>query len=173
MSILTHYEIKNAIESDEIRICPFDPERIGPNSYDLTLDNQLAVYDEALLDCKIPPRIKFITIPPEGLILEPGILYLGVTVEHTSTPFHVPMIEGRSSLGRLGMFVHITAGFGDVGYKGRWTLEISVIHPLRVYPNMRVCQIYFHWVGTHILKPYSGKYQNAEGVIESRLSTEL
>ena len=76
--------------------------------------------------------------------MEPGKLYLGRTLEYTKTKKYVPMLEGRSSIGRLGMFVHITAGFGDIGFEGFWTLEIFVVQPLKIYPNVEICQIYFH-----------------------------
>ncbi|NUM42822.1 MAG: dCTP deaminase, partial [Leptospiraceae bacterium] len=81
----------------------------------------------------------------------------------------VPMLEGRSSIGRLGMFVHITAGFGDVGFKGYWTLEISVIHPLIVYPNVQICQIFYHTIEGEIVEYKSGKYQANQGIQPSLL----
>jgi dCTP deaminase len=106
-------------------------------------------------------------IPEEGFVLLPGQLYLGSTVEYTETHGYVPMLEGRSSLGRLGVCVHVTAGFGDVGFKGFWTLEIYCLHPVRVYPFQRVCQIYYHKIqGDYV--PYQGKYQGNDGVQASR-----
>ena len=84
-----------------------------------------------------------IIIPEEGLLLDSRKLYLGRTLEYTETHNLVPMLEGRSSIGRLGLFVHITAGFGDVGFKGYWTLEIFCVQPIRVYPNTEICQIFY------------------------------
>ena len=96
----------------EIIIEPFDPSRINPNSYNLSLANELLVYENDLLDMKTPNPTRHITIPPEGLVLEPGRLYLGRTNEFTRTDKYIPMLEGRSSTGRLGLFIHVTAGFG-------------------------------------------------------------
>ncbi len=80
-------------------------------------------------------------IPDEGLVLQPGIVYLASTVEYTETLKHVPILMGKSSLGRLGLFVHVTAGFGDVGFKGHWTLELVCVQPLKIYPGMKIAQI--------------------------------
>ena len=121
--IISGLEIKNMLNK-EIFIEPFDDSRLNPNSYNLRLHNELLVYDSHVLDMKVKNETKTISIPPEGLVLEPGIVYLGRTVEYTKTLNHVPMLEGRSSIGRLGIYIHVTAGFGDVGFSGYWTLEI-------------------------------------------------
>jgi len=112
-----------ARQGKDIVIEPFDPSRINPNSYNLSLHQDLLVYDRAELDMKRENTASPLQIPEEGLLLQTGKLYLGRTVEYTETQGLVPMLEGRSSIGRLGLFVHITAGFGDVGFKGFWTLE--------------------------------------------------
>ena len=162
--ILSGLEIKaKALEGKEIIIKPFDPEKIGPNSYDLRLDKTLAVYEDEVLDMKQPAKTKEIIIPEEGIVLVPGKLYLASTVEYTETQGYVPMLEGRSSLGRLGISIHVTAGFGDVGFKGHWTLEMHCLHPVRIYAGERICQMYFHKIeGDYI--PYKGKYQNNTGL---------
>lgn len=116
--MLTGNEIKIQIESGNIGIYPYDENCIGPNSYDVRLGDQLMVYREAVLDARRENRTRVIDIPEEGLVLLPGKLYLGKTVEWTSSPWYVPMYEGRSSLGRLGISSHITAGFGDIGFEG-------------------------------------------------------
>lgn len=100
-----------------------------------------------------------LTIPEDGLILYPGILYIGRTVETTTSDKFIPMINGRSSIGRLGMFVHISAGFGDIGFKGTWTLEISVVEPLRIYPNTEIAQVAFFTPKGKISNLYNGRYQ--------------
>ena len=142
--IISGLEIKNMLNK-EIFIEPFDDSRLNPNSYNLRLHNELLVYDSHVLDMKVKNETKTISIPPEGLVLEPGIVYLGRTVEYTKTLNHVPMLEGRSSIGRLGIYIHVTAGFGDVGFSGYWTLEISCIQPVRIYPNVEICQIFYHF----------------------------
>ena len=136
--ILTGKEIERRIGSDII-IDPFLPELVNPNSYNLRLHNELLIYKEERLDMKCPSPTEKIRIPEEGLWLEAGKLYLGRTLEYTETHRLVPMLEGRSSIGRLGMSVHITAGFGDVGFSGYWTLEIHTLLPVKVYPKVAVC----------------------------------
>lgn len=157
--ILSGKEIQKHI-GKEIIIEPFDQSRVNPNSYNLTLHNELLVYENHELDMKKLNPTKRITIPEEGLVLEPNRLYLGRTNEFTKTEGFVPMLEGRSSTGRLGLFIHVTAGFGDVGFAGYWTLEIFCIQPIRIYPNAEICQIYYHSIEGDY-EPYkSGKYQN-------------
>jgi dCTP deaminase len=157
--ILSGREIERHM-GKEIVIEPYDPQRLNPNSYNLTLHNKLLVYDNTVLDMKQPNPAHEITIPDEGLLLEPGRLYLGRTREFTKTDCFVPMLEGRSSTGRLGLFIHVTAGFGDVGFSGYWTLEIFCIQPIRIYPGAEICQIYYHSIlGDYDLYS-SGKYQN-------------
>ncbi|WP_139905999.1 dCTP deaminase [Clostridium thermarum] len=166
--ILSGREIAKNLGSNII-IEPYNEKQLNPNSYNLRLHNELLVYDEDVLDMKKPNRYKRILIPEEGLLLEPGKLYLGRTVEYTATDKYVPMLEGRSSVGRLGLFIHVTAGFGDVGFKGFWTLEIFCVQPIRIYPNVEICQIYYHTIEGDYDKYNSGKYQDNTGVQPSFL----
>lgn len=167
--ILTGKEILKKKQEGKILIEPFVESQLNPNSYNLRLHEELMVYTSMPLDMKKLPETKKIIISDEGYILQPGILYLGRTLEFTETHEVVPMLEGRSSIGRLGMYVHITAGFGDVGFKGYWTLEISVIHPLKVYPGVQICQIFYHTVEGEITEYNSGKYQANKGIQPSLL----
>jgi len=157
--ILSGLEIAKQVELGNIHIDDFSPKRCGPNSYNLRLHNELLVYTEGVLDMKKPNETRRIIIPEEGMILVPGTLYLARTVERTATDVFVPMLEGRSSVGRLGIFIHVTAGFGDIGFNGTWTLEIQVIHPVRVYPWTEIGQIYFHTIEGEFKKYSSKKYQ--------------
>ncbi|GIW57550.1 MAG: dCTP deaminase [Candidatus Dojkabacteria bacterium] len=170
--ILTASAIKDAIHKGEIIIDPFDEKRLNPNSYNLRLHDELYVIKDYCLDMKKPCEYSVLNIPEEGLILEPGRIYLGRTVEHTTIKAYVPLIEGRSSIGRLGIFIHATAGFGDVGFSGFWTLEISVIQPVRIYPFIEIAQIYFHTIQGEII-PYKGKYQNNKGIQISEIYKEF
>jgi dCTP deaminase len=146
---------------------------MNPNSYNLRLSNELLVYESEVLDMKSDNKFKIITIPEEGYLLEPNKLYLGRTVEYVKTDKYIPMLEGRSSIGRLGMFIHITAGLGNVGMSGYWTLEIVAVQPLIIYPNVAVCQLFFHTVNGEF-KPYSsGKYHENNGIQPSFLYKEL
>lgn len=171
--MLTGNEIMIQIESGNIKIDPYDPKNIGPNSYDVRLGDELVVYLEAVLDAKQENRTRTITIPEDGIVLRPGRLYLGKTVEWTSSPGFVPMYEGRSSLGRLGVSSHITAGFGDIGFEGNWTLEISVVQPVRIYPGMRIGQLYWHKPVGEITSTYCGKYQGQEDIQASKLYEDM
>jgi len=166
--ILSGKEIQKRLNSD-VFIEPFDPSQLNPNSYNLKLHNKLLVYENTILDMKTENKAHEITIPEEGLLLEPNKLYLGRTVEHTRTDKLVPMLEGRSSVGRLGMFIHVTAGFGDVGFSGYWTLEIFCVQPIRIYPGVEICQIYYHDILGEYDKYESGKYQNNQGIQPSML----
>lgn len=170
--ILSGEEIKKRMGGD-IRIDPFDASQINPNSYDLTLHNELLVYEEVVLDVKTPNRYRRIEIPECGLVLSPSQIYLGRTVEHTETHNLVPMIEGRSSLGRLGLFVHVTSGFGDVGFKGYWTLEMFAVQPIRIYPGLQICQIIYHALQGTVREYSSSKYQNNKDIQPSLLYREF
>ena len=170
--ILSGSEIKSQLGSN-IKIDPFDDEQLNPNSYNLTLHDELLVYEEIVLDMKRPSRFRRIMIPEEGLVLQPSQLYLGRTIEHTETHNLVPMLEGRSSIGRLGLFVHVTAGFGDVGFCGYWTLEMFAVQPVRIYPGVQVCQIFYHALQGDVTEYESGKYQNNTDIQPSLLFKEL
>jgi dCTP deaminase len=170
--ILSGSEIKARLGGD-IRIEPFIEDQLNPNSYNLRLHDELLVYEEIVLDMKRANRFRRITIPPEGLVLEPNQMYLGRTVEYTETRNLVPMLEGRSSIGRLGMFVHITAGFGDVGFCGFWTLEMLAVQPVRIYAGVQVCQIFYHTVAGAITEYVAGKYQRNSDIQPSLLYREL
>ena len=135
----------------------------------------------AALDMKRDNPVRELSIPEDGLVLEPGTLYIGCTNETATSRAFVPMFEGRSSIGRLGINTHITAGFGDVGWgylpgpSGElecqfptWTLEIEVVHPIRVYPGVRIGQVYFIRPEGE-LQFYKGKYSSQREPQASRL----
>lgn len=166
--ILSGKEIRNKL-GNEIIIEPYEDGQLNPNSYNLRLHNELLVYEDTILDMKKEHKTKKLIIPEEGLLLETGKLYLGRTLEYTKTDKYVPMLEGRSSVGRLGLFIHVTAGFGDVGFSGYWTLEIFCVQPIRIYPGVEICQIYYHSIEGEYDRYISGKYQNNLGVQPSLL----
>lgn len=170
--IISGREIKKRLSTD-IEITPFNEKQLNPNSYNLRLHNELLVYQENVLDMKKKNEATSIIIPVDGLLLTPGKLYLGRTVEHTRTDNLVPLIEGRSSIARLGLFIHITAGFGDVGFKGYWTLEIFCVQPIKIYPDIEICQIFYHTIQGDFDRYTSGKYQNNRGIQTSLLYTEF
>ncbi len=155
--ILTDTAIEQAIAEGSIVIEPFRRECLGSNSYDVHLGSTLAIYREAVLDAKKHNAVDCFDLPAEGLVLQPETLYLGVTEEYTETHRHVPFLEGKSSVGRLGIDIHATAGKGDIGFANTWTLEISVKQPVRIYAGMPIGQlIYFETSGESSV-PYSRK----------------
>lgn len=170
--ILSGHEIRQQL-GKRIVIDPFQEAHLNPNSYNLTLHDEVMTYEEVVLDMAKPNRVRRITIPPEGLVLSPNQLYLGRTIERTETHDLVPMIEGRSSVGRLGLFVHVTAGFGDVGFCGYWTLEMFAVQPVRIYPGVPICQIFYHQVTGDITEYSSNKYQHNRDIQPSLLFKEL
>ena len=195
MAMLSGPEIARQVALGGVTIDPFDPARVGPNSYDLTLAPELLVYAknyyarhcayetaarldvspydglrqsrDVPLDMAVDEVAVPLTIPPAGLTLWPGVLYLGATAERAGSDEFVPRLDGRSSAGRFGLSVHVTAGLGDCGFGGRacpatWTLELTVTVPLVVYAGMRICQVSFTTVEGEI-KPYAGKYAGQTG----------
>jgi dCTP deaminase len=170
--ILSGHEI-HAQLGKNIVIDPFDESKLNPNSYNLSLHDELLVYEEVVLDMKKSNRSRRLRIPPEGLVLAPNRLYLGRTVERTETRNLVPMIEGRSSIGRLGLFVHVTAGFGDVGFCGYWTLEMFAVQPVRIYAGVAICQIFYHDIHGDFTEYRSDKYQHNTDIQPSLLFKEL
>jgi dCTP deaminase len=169
--ILSGHRIRDELGGN-ILIEPFDESRLNPNSYNLTLHHELMIYEEVVLDMRKANRVRRVTIPAEGLVLNPNQLYLGRTAERTETHGYVPMIEGRSSVGRLGLFVHVTAGFGDVGFCGYWTLEMFAVHSVRVYAGVPICQIFYHEIAGPVTE-YASKYQHNADIQPSLLFKEL
>ena len=197
MAILTGVKILEEVKNGTIEIDKYDQSRINPNSYNVCLDNKLLIYktpdthhdmkrfrlmpkvhdvmsyyDDIILDMKKDNPTDEIIIPETGFMLQPGILYLGSTRERIMTKKYVPILSGRSSVGRLGMAVHITAGFGDVGFDGRWTLEIEVVHNLVIYPGLEIGQVYFETLEGDSSYQYHGRYNHQEGVTASRMYQE-
>lgn len=165
--ILSDRQIMEAIRQGDIYIDPFYQDRLGSNSYDVTLSNILLYFDPkedlntggiGALDAKLPPKMKRVDLNdyPNGYILRPGILYLGAINEYTETRNLVPWIDGRSSTGRLGISIHCTAGKGDNGFKGYFTLEIWCVVPVRIYNNIRIGQITYFTTGPADI-PYDQK----------------
>jgi dCTP deaminase len=155
--ILTDRKILEEMQRGTIVISPFDPANLGSNSYDVHLGRHLAVYKNDILDARAHNQVDHLEIPPDGLILLPHRLYLGVTAEYTETHRHVPFLEGKSSVGRLGIDIHATAGKGDVGFCNTWTLEISVKQPVRVYHGMPIGQLIYFEISGEIGTSYGSK----------------
>lgn len=155
--ILSDSKILEAIARKDIVIEPYDRECLGSNSYDVHLGRYLAVYVDDVLDARKHNKISEFEIGEDGFVLQPGTLYLGVTDEYTETHGYVPFLEGKSSVGRLGIDIHATAGKGDVGFCNTWTLEISVSMPVRVYAGMPIGQLIYFAVDGHVENTYNNK----------------
>ena len=155
--ILSDAKIREALSAGRIVIRPFRPECLGTNSYDVHLGPYLAVYRPAALDARLANPVREFRIPPEGFVLVPGQLYLGVTEEYTETHGYVPFLEGKSSVGRLGIDIHSTAGKGDEGFCNYWTLEMSVKLPVRIYAGMPVGQLIYFEISGHVERSYAEK----------------
>lgn len=159
--ILTDEQILAEIERGTILIEPYDRTCLGTNSYDVHLGRYLATYRDHILDARKHNEIDVFEIPEDGFVLTPETLYLGVTEEYTETHAHVPFLEGKSSVGRLGIDIHATAGKGDVGFCNTWTLEISVTQPVRIYHGMPIGQLIYFTVEGSVQNYYNRK-QNAK-----------
>lgn len=155
--ILSDKSILAEIAMGTIKIEPYSRESLGSNSYDVHLGKTLALYKDAELDAKKHNQIDYFEIPEEGYVLQPDAFYLGVTEEYTETHAHVPFLEGKSSTGRLGINIHATAGKGDVGFCGNWTLEISVNLPVRIYAGMPIGQLIYFPVEGNVEVSYDHK----------------
>ncbi|TCC93396.1 dCTP deaminase [Pedobacter frigiditerrae] len=155
--ILSDKRILDEIDKGTIIIEPFNIECLGTNSYDVHLGKYLATYKDRVLDAKAHNKIDHFEIPKDGFVLQPGTLYLGVTLEYTETHAHVPFLEGKSSTGRLGIDIHATAGKGDVGFCNTWTLEISCAQPVRIYAGMPIGQLIYFAVDGNIENMYNTK----------------
>lgn len=166
--ILSDKKILEKIDSGEIIITPFDISNMGGNSYDVHLSKHFAQYIDKEIDAKKNNEVRRFEIPEEGFMLQPGELYLCSTIEYTETHKHVPYLEGKSSTGRLGIDIHATAGKGDIGYCGFWTLEMSTTIPVRIYPGMPIGQLIYYVVDGEVSpervynKKNTAKYNNED-----------
>jgi dCTP deaminase len=153
--ILTGSAIADAVARGDILIDPFNPRDLNPNSYNYHLSPELykvsVAADERDASC--------VSIPGAGRLLEPEYLYLGCTDELFHSAKYAMTLVGRSSVGRLGLFVNISADLGHVGSRNRWTLEIKVIQPVVVYPHQCIGQVAF-WETIGMPSPYAGRYQH-------------
>ena len=166
--ILSGIKIKEEVENKRITIVPFDEVNINPNSYNYTLGDYVKVYKNSILDAKKKQETEIIEIPDEGLVLEPNKVYLGFTKEVFGSDYYVPIITGRSSTGRLGLFVQITSDLVDVGFKGNFTLQLHATQPVKIYKGMKIGQVTF-WKVYGDVNLYRGKYQGANEPRESEV----
>ena len=182
MSVLSDRDIRAALEAGEVGIRPYDPSDLQPSSVDLHLDRSFRVFRNnryAYIDVRSPqPDLTELlkVADDEPFILHPGEFVLGQTLEWVELPNDlVARLEGKSSLGRLGLLIHSTAGYVDPGWKGNLTLELSNVAnlPIAIYPEMKIGQISFLQMTTAAEHPYGSgeaksKYQGQRGPTPSR-----
>ena len=166
--ILTGREIHKQVNLGRIHISPFDASLLNPNSYNFRLGDTLKVHNDFVIDPKKENSFRVIKIPESGFLLEPNRLYLGHTVEEMGSDFYVPTMQARSSVGRLGLFIYLNSGLGDIGFKRQWTLELQAIQPLIIYPHMKIGQMLFWNIDGDIVL-YDGKYKNSIGPETSQI----
>ncbi len=185
--VLSDRTLKELIRSKHLLISPFDPDLIQPSSYNLRLANKFRIFknaQQAFLDVREPVTdyMEVIEIPDDQpIVIHPHEFILGETVEYFEIPTDlVGRLEGKSSLGRLGIIIHSTAGYVDPGFKGTLTLEISNLAniPIKLYPKMKIAQMSFHYLSTPADLPYGhkklgSKYQGQKGPTESRVFKEF
>ncbi len=173
MAVLSDRDIRTALETGRIRIDPYDPACLQPSSVDLHLDRHFRVFRNnryAFIDVRQPqPDLtELLTIADdEPFILHPGEFVLGQTVEWVELSDDlVARLEGKSSLGRLGLLIHSTAGYVDPGWKGTLTLELSNVAnlPITLYCGMKIGQVSFERMSSPVERPYGSpalgsKYQ--------------
>lgn len=176
--MLTGNEIKKMVREGRITLSPFSEDRVNPNSYNLEMSNELISYHEWVeFDTRDPKGTPYNTVNineyKKGYKLLPRYLYLASTVEECGSDEFVCCLEGRSSLARMGVSVHLTAGFGDLGFKSRWTLEMTVQFPTIIYPKMQICQAVFHTTQGDRGMQYKGKYSDqSKGATSSKFDEE-
>ncbi len=171
--ILTKLEIIKQVKKGNISISPFNEDMLNPNSVNYRLDRELLEFDEQL-DAKKKSSPKKILLTDEGFTLQPGKLYLANTYEKIGSKKYVTQLIGRSSLGRLGLFLQVTAPLGHVGTYHNWTLELKVVQPLKVYPLMRIGQVTFWKIkGKRNLTYEHGEYKNFEKAQVSKFFKEF
>lgn len=169
--MLNSSDIKEELKRGNISV-DFGEDNVGKNYIDVTLGDSLKTYTNDILECDKQNLTEEIIISVEGYNLQPGKLYLGRINEYTKTYNFVPLLSGLPELAAGGMEIHVTAGFGDNGFEGTWTLEIWCTNKTRVYPGMKIGRLYYvPLIGDNNIE-YRGKYFRQVDTTESRLNTE-
>jgi len=164
--ILTGPQIQEGVENGDIVIRPFRKRQVTPNAYDFRLGDRCCVYTAKTLDAAAENKTRIFTIPPEGIVLLPTHIYLVNTEETMGSRRFVPIIRGRSSIGRLGIFIDVTADLIDLGSVNQWTLQLHAVQPVRVYPDMMIGQVTF-WRTYGRRSQYVGKYASHRSPVPS------
>ena len=168
IGMISGNEIRKRLDNGSLVIRPNDNIVINPNSVNLSLNKNISVYEDEVLDLKKKNKTKEIEIGKDGLWLFPNEIYLGRSNEWSETYDLVPMIDGRSSTGRASLRVHCSASMGSIGYKGYWHMGMRVAQPVKIYENMKICQIYYYTPVGEIKNTYTGSMQNIDKNVGSQ-----
>jgi len=160
--ILTGPAIKSAVRNGHVSVEPFDETNLNPNSYNYHLAETL------LVPSTTGKRWRKIKLPPDGYVLEPGKVYLAATLERIGSDRFVTLLLGRSSIGRLGIFLNVTADLGHIGCCSHWTLELTTVQPVRVYPGMKIGQVSFWLTDESSSVRYRGRYHRDSQPVSNR-----
>lgn len=152
--ILTGSKIIEEVKAGNIFIDPFFEEQVNPNSYNYRLGSSLKVFDG--FDGQ-KSTFKEVKIPKDGYVLESGKMYLGHTQEIIGSSKYAMSLIGRSSMGRYGLFLQVSANLGHTTSEHRWTLELVAAKAIRLYPGMKIGQVSF-WKNFGDIEKYNGKY---------------
>ena len=171
--ILTGQQIIEEVKNGRITISPFQITQVTTNSYDLRLDSEFVEYLDLVLDPRVPPQTKTISIPSgESIEFSAGDFKLGSSIEIIGSDHFVPIIHAKSGIARLGLFVHVTADLIDIGFVGKTTFQLYATLPISITPNMLIAQVSF-WVPDGPIDLYNGKYQHAEKPMASQISHDF
>lgn len=170
--ILTGNEIKAANGDGRISIQPYSDACLGPDSYDLALGGEIIRYLEPVIDARVPPKYETIPLPAEGFKLNAGDFVLGHSAETVASDHYAALIHARSSVARLGLFVHVTSDLIHVGSSGHITFQLYATMPVTIKPGMAIAQITF-WVPKGDIMLYRGKYHGARGPQPSALHKDF
>lgn len=166
--ILTGNSISAAVRASEITLEPFSEQKVTTNSYDLTLGDNLVIYEDEILDPKIKPKTREFRIADEGHVMNRGDFLLGSSQELVGSDHYVPIVHAKSSIARLGLFIHITSGLFDIGGICNVTFHLYSTMPIRIFRGMPIAQVTF-WKTYGEIDLYKGKYKGDRGIAPSRI----
>jgi dCTP deaminase len=169
--IVTGSEILAEVRRGRITIDEFDPERVEPNSYAFRLARDILWYEQDVLECFEAPKARRISMGAEGFVLQPGRFYLGSTMEAMGSAHYAATLYANRSASTLGVWIQFSAPLGHSGSVFPWTLEMTVAHPVRVYPGMVIGKLAF-WTMQGEAREYRGKYTGSTSAVASRLSED-
>lgn len=157
--ILSGIKIREEVKKGNVSIYPFTKKLLNPNSYNYRLGNIIYEITDEIIDSKVKTNYKKIILKEEGYVLQPHHLYLAMTKEKIGSKKYVTQLIGRSSMGRIGLFLQVTAPLGHVGCYYNWTLELKAVQPLKIYKNMKIGQVTFWKItGKKYINYTTGKY---------------